>query len=438
MTTHSGSPLLFPGWIVFALFVLNPVFWLLGLGGFIWAAAAVPLVVWILLHPGARRPPGTTLYVLYLVWAGGTIIMLDKLTRVLVFGFRYFVYVSAIGLAVYVYNERRVTRETFVNWVATLWIWAIVGGYAALVFPRVRLNVTAASLLLPKALQSNEFVGNLVRPRLAQEQEISGLQLVRPATLWAFTNEWGANVGLLTPFFIAAFIYSNDRRRRRLGVIGLVLAAPVMILSVNRGLWLSVGLIFAAVAIRGALVGRTAPLKLFVGGAVVVTVLLVATPIGGVVSGRLSESSADTRAGIYQEAWEGALQSPVLGQGGPRPSENPFSPHVGSHGHLWFAMFSHGFVGLALYVTWLISAMYQASRYRDAVSLMLGSVVYVGALQIFFYSVFSGPLALILIAIGLLGRTPTTPTAARSTRHVRSNGGAFRPKEGRFSTTDAT
>jgi hypothetical protein len=437
MTTHSSGQLLFPGWIVFALFVLNPVFWLLGLGGFIWAAAAVPLLVWILLHPGARRPPGTTLFVLYLVWAGGTIIMLDKFTRVLVFGFRYFVYISAIGLAVYVYSERRVTRETFVNWVATLWIWAIVGGYVALIFPRVRLNVTAASLLLPKALESNEFVGNMVRPRLAQVQEISGLQLARPATLWAFTNEWGSNVGLLTPFFIAAFVYSNDQRRRRLGVLGLVLAAPVMILSVNRGLWLSVGVIFAVVAVRSALAGRTAPLKLFVGIVVVVAVLLVATPIGGVVSGRLSESSADTRAGIYQEAWEGALQSPVLGFGGPRPSENPFSPHIGTHGHFWFAMFAHGIVGLALYMAWLTSAMYQASRYKDSVSLMLASVVYVGALQMFFYSVFSGSLALILIAVGLLGRTPATPTAARPDRHVRSRDGAFRSKEGRLSTTDA-
>jgi len=408
---------------VYALFVLNPVFWLLGLGGFIWAGAAIPVVVWILLRPEVRRPPGTTLFLLYVVWAGVTIIMLDSPTRVLVFGFRYFVYVSAIGLAVYVYNERRVTRETFVNWVATLWIWAIVGGYLALLFPRVRLNVTAASLLLPGALSRNEFVGNLVRPRLAQVAEyqgIPGLQVSRPATLWAFTNDWGGNVGLLTPFFIAAFIYSHDARRRRAGVIGLIAAAPVMILSVNRGLWLSVGMILAVVAVRSAMAGRTAPLKMLGGSIVVITILLVATPIGVVVSGRLSVSSADTRAGIYQEAWEGALESPVLGWGGTRPSENPFSPSVGTHGHIWFAMFAHGFVGLTLYVGWLLSAMYRVARHRDPVSLMLASVVYVGALQMLFYNMFSGSLAIILIAIGLLGRSLSTPTFPHGSRATQS------------------
>jgi len=408
MTSQPREGFLFPGWIVYALFVLNPVFWLLGLGGFIWAGAAIPLMVWVLLRPGVQRPPGTTLFLLYVLWAGTTVIMLDKFTRVLLFGFRYCVYLAAIGLAVYVYNERRVSRESFINWVATLWIWAIIGGYLGLLFPRFRLNVTAASLLLPGPLASNEFVGNLTRPRLAQVQGIFGVQIPRPSTLWAFTNEWGGNVGLLTPFFIAAFIYSDDPRRRRAGAIGLVAALPVMILSVNRGLWLSVGIIFIAVAIRSALAGRTAPLKMLGAGVVVVTVLLLATPIGGVVTGRLSDSSSDSRAGIYQEAWSGALESPVLGWGGPRPSENPFSPSVGTHGHIWFAMFSHGFVGLGLYVGWLLKAAYQASRRRDPVSLMLASVVYVGTLQMLFYNMFSGSLPIILIAIGLLGRSVTT------------------------------
>ena len=408
MTLQPSGGVLFPGWIVYGLFVLNPVFWFLGLGGFVWAGAAIPLMVWIMLRPEVRRPPGTTLFLLYVLWAGATIIMLDKFTRVLVFGFRYLVLISAIGLAAYVYNERRVSRKQFVNWVANLWIWAIIGGYLGLLFPRVRLNGTAASLLLPGALARNEFVGNLIRPRFAQVQEILGVQVPRPATLWAFTNEWGGNVGLLTPFFIAAFLYSDDARRRRIGVIGLVAAAPVMILSVNRGLWLSVGVIFAVVAVRSAIAGRTAPLKMLGAGVVLVTILLVATPIGGVVSGRLSESSSDSRAGIYQEAWNGALESPVLGWGGPRPSENPFSPSVGTHGHLWFAMFSHGFVGLGLYIGWLITAMHQASRRRDPVSLMLASVVYVGALQMLFYNMFAGSLAIMLIAVGLLGRAPNS------------------------------
>lgn len=390
---------------MYALFVLNPVIWALGFGGFVWALASVPLIVWIMLRHDVKRPPATTIFILYVVWAGFSVIMLDSFTRFLAFGLRYGVYLTAIGLAIYVYNERRVTRTKFVDWVAMLWVWAIIGGYLGLLLPRMRLNVTLASLVLPRTLTRNEFVGNLVRPRFAQVQDIFGVAIPRPATLWAFTNEWGGNVGLLTPFFVAATLYSLDPWRRRAGVIGLVVAAPVMILSVNRGLWLSVGMIFAVVAVRSFLAGRTAPLKVFAAGIVMVAALITLTPIGSIVAGRLGDSSVDSRAGIYQEAWDGALERPILGWGGPRPSENPFSPSVGTHGHLWFAMFSHGLVGLGLYVTWLFTAMYSANRRHDPVSIMLASVIYVGALQMLFYNMFSGSLPIILIAVGLVARS---------------------------------
>ena len=320
------APLLRPGWIVYGLFVLNPLFWAMGFGGFIWALASIPLVTWMLLRTDLKRPTGLTLFIIYVMWAGFSIIMVDSFTRLLAFGLRYGVYITSIGLAIYVYNESRVRRTTFIDWVAVLWLWAIIGGYLGLLLPRTRLNITLASLVLPRAITSNEFVGNLVRPRFAQVQDIFGVSVPRPATLWAFTNEWGGNVGLLTPFFIAATLYSLEPWRKRAGVIGLVVAAPVMILSVDRGLWLSIGMLFAVLAVRSFLAGHTAPIKVVAGGVIVVAVLVVLTPIGSIVSGRLSESSADSRAGIYQEAWDGALESPLLGRGGRARAKTPTHP----------------------------------------------------------------------------------------------------------------
>ena len=234
--------------------------------------------------------------------------------------------------------------------------------------------------------------------------------------MFAFTNEWGANVGLLTPFFVAATLYSTDPRRRRAGVIGLLIAVPPMILSVNRGLWLSVGAIFSVVAVRSFLSGRTAALKLLAAGILVVAALLLATPVGEIVAGRLSESDAGARAGIYAEAWAGAKASPVLGWGGPRPSENPFSPSVGTHGHLWYSMFAHGLVGMALYLAWIGWAMYRGSHRHDPVSIALASVIFVGALQMFFYNAFPSPLPIMLIAVGLLYRNDDVHT--RGTPHM--------------------
>ena len=400
-----------PGWIVYALFVLNPIFWLLGLGAFIWSMANVPLVAWALLRQRLDRPPAVVPYTLYVMWAAFSVLRIDKATRLLGFSLRFTAYAAALGLAYYVYNERRVSRERFINWVAMLWVWAIVGGYLGLIFPRGRLTVTPTSLILPNSISRDEFVGNLVRPRFAQIQNIFGVSIPRPSTLFAFTNEWGGAVGLLTPFFVAATLFSPNPRMRRVGIVGLVLAVPPILLSVNRGLWLSVGAILIVVSIRSFMVGRTAPLKFLAIGIVLLAVTMVLTPIGAIVGGRLSDTDANARAGIYREAWQGAKASPLLGWGGPRPSVNPFSPPVGTHGHIWTVMFSHGLVGLALYLAFIVWALYKVSHARDPVSIMLASVVYVASLQMFFYTMVPASLPIVLIAIGLLFRPDDQPGA---------------------------
>lgn len=425
---RSRSPLLAPGWIVYALFALNPVFWFLGLGGFIWSLAAVPLGIWIVQRRGVRLPPTVGLFGVYVAWATFSVIRLDRFTRLMVFGIRYLVYLSALGLAVYVYNERRVSRAKFVDWVALFWVWAIIGGYLGLLLPNTRLSPTLMSIILPRSIANESFVESLVRPRLAQVQNLFGIPIPRPSTLFAFTNEWGSAVGLLTPFFVAATLYSDDPRRRRLGMIGLLVGVPPMILSLNRGLWISVIATFALVAVRSFLVGRTGPLKSLAAGIFVVAMLIAFTPIGEIVAGRLSESDANARAGIYAEAWAGAKESPIIGWGGPRPSINPFSPSVGTHGHLWFAMFSHGFVGLGLYVAWLVTAMYRASFRRDPVSIMLASVVFVASIQMLFYNMFPVPLPIILVSIGLLYRSDADVDTSAAD-------GSDTPEPGRWRTT---
>ncbi len=404
MTAVGRPPLLRSGWIVYALFTLYPVWWLMGISTFTWTLASVPLLVWALLRHDLQRPPAVSLFAIYILWAGVTIIQVDTTGRLLIALLRYGAYVTALLLAYYVYNERRVSRTTFVNWISMLWVWAIVGGYVGLMFPTGRLSTTPASVLLPASISSNEYVSNLVRPRFAQVQNIFGIAIPRPTTLFPFTNEWGGNVGLLTPFFVAATLYSPIAWRRRAGVVGLIVAIPPMVLSVNRGLWISIVAIFGIVAVRSFLVGRNGPLKFFAAAVAVITALIVATPIGAIVGGRLSESDAGARAGIYAEAWAGAKASPIFGYGAPRPSANPFSPAVGTHGHLWFAMFSHGLVGLFLYLTWTGWAMLHLYRRHDPVSIMLASVVFVGAVQMLFYNLLPVSIPIMLLAIGLAFR----------------------------------
>ena len=411
MYSPLASPrLLKPGWVVFAVFTLYPLWWGLGLGGFVWGLAAFPLWVLILLRHRIVMPPTTWLFAMYIGWSLVTIVRLDRMTRYLSFGFRFGALLTSLGLAIYVFNERRVTRRRFIRWVAWLWVAGIVGGYLGLLMPYGRINTTLASVLLPRAVTNNEFVGHLVRPGFAQVQNLFGVAVPRPSTLFPYTNEWGGNVGLLTPFFIASFLYSPSFRERRFGAAMLILAAPPMLLSVNRGLWISVGVILVVVALRSFVQGNNGPIRVVAGAVVLVAVVLAFTPLGEVVNGRLSETDAGTRANIYREAWEGARESPVLGWGGPRPSANPFAPSIGTHGHFWLVMFANGFVGLALYLSCVLFAIRTAWRPRDPVSTMLACVVIIGGLQMFFYNLLPASLPIILVAVGLM----TRPTEERT------------------------
>ena len=407
-------PLLRPGWIVAGLFMLNPVWWLLGFGDFAWCLSVFPIWIWIAMRRKIEFPPSMGLYGLFLAWALITVVRLDRFTRVLSFGFRYSAYLCGLGLAVYVYNERRVTREQFMRWVAWFWVAAIIGGYIGLALPNGRINTTLASVLLPKSITNNDFVGNLVKPGFAQVQNLFGAAIPRPKTLFSFTNEWGGNVGLLTPFFVGSFLYSPKLSERKFGIWMLAVAVPPIIMSVNRGLWMTLILIFVVTAYRSFLQGHTTALKFLAGAIGVVTLLMMFTPLGGIISGRLSESDAGAREGIYGEAWRGALDSPLLGWGGPRPSINPFSPPIGTHGQIWMVMFSHGFVGLGLYLVWAGQAILVSLRQRDRVSMMLACTVMAGALQAGFYNLLPTSIPIILTAIGLATRPAAVPVEHRA------------------------
>ena len=67
-------------------------------------------------------------------------------------------------------------------------------------------------------------------------------------------------------------------------------------------------------------------------------------------------------------------------------------------------MFSHGFVGLGLYLTWVLSTIRTAIKPRDQVSLLLACVVIVGGAQMFFYNLLPISIPIVMTAFGLLCR----------------------------------
>jgi hypothetical protein len=233
------------------------------------------------------------------------------------------------------------------------------------------------------------FVDELSRWRFAETQGFLGYQLPRPSAPFNATNGWGAAVGILTPFFLHSWILQPDLRRRRRGiVIGLAGVYPIL-MSVNRGLWISLGVALIYFAARKALRGKLRPFLVLMGTLVAVIILLVVTPAGKLVADKLdrSDRSNDSRGNLYELAYEGAWESPLVGNGAPKRAEGAPEgmPPVGTHGMLWYLMFVHGFVGLGLFLTWLGAEVLRSGRVRTTDGWWTHLALVIGLVQVPFY-----------------------------------------------------
>jgi len=394
-------PLLGPRWPLVALFIGFPLWWALGVGAFIWPILAVPMAVSLAMRGRARAPRGFGLWILFLLWMLASATQLDEPQRWIVFGYRLAIYGSATVLFLYIYNAPRGTlparRITAI--VTAFWAFAVLFGLVALIAPEASFT-SLAEVVLPGGVMGNSFVYELVHPELAQVQGFLGYEVARPKAPFIYTNEWGANIALLTPFALLTWKLASTSIAR--AVVGglLVLSVIPIVVSLNRGLWLSLsmGLVYAAV--RSAVRGRVAALRLLVAGALIGAALVAATPLRDLVADRLATPhSNEARLSLYTEAAEGILDSPLLGYGSPRPSErDPNLPRVGTHGQLWLVLFSHGIPAGIFFVAWFSFAFWRSRRETSDVVSWMHVVLLITLVQMAYYGMVPVPIHLSMLA----------------------------------------
>lgn len=358
-------------WPLWAFTAGMPVAYAFGLQGFVWSLPAIVFGIRILTDRTARFPRSTIPMVMFVGWSLLSATVLTSGHASLLFGYRWTLFAGALAAMVWLVNvpERVVSSDRVVAWLAALWIVLVLFGYLGIALPHFAM--TSPSQILLGSVGRSGFVAEISGWRFAETQAFLGFPLPRPAAPFGGTNGWGAAMGILTPFFIRSWIVDAGRRRRRWGyVIGLIGCYPVII-SVNRGLWVSltVGLIYFAA--RKALRGQGGPVVVLLAVMAVVTVLLVATPVGNLVQERLNNAgttrSNDSRSDLYHLAYQGAKESPLVGHGSPeRAAGTPSTlPPVGTHGMIWYLMYVHGFVGLGLFIAWLGTEVLRSGRVRN-------------------------------------------------------------------------
>jgi len=253
----------------------------------------------------------------------GSVTSLDAFTRFIGYTLRFGYYIGATVLLLYILNGRTgIDVFRVIRMFTILWMIAIVGGYIAFALGDFSFNAPTY-YLTPAVLRDNDLIAAWLQPSFAQVQDIIGVPVPRPKAPFTYTNEWGSMLALLTPF---GFVALYDRRVGfSVKLIRIMMALSVIpaVISLNRGLWLSLGLGVIYAAIRFGVAGEKKLMIQGLWGMVVLVVVLSITPLGGLIATRINTGhSNEDRAGLAVSAIEGAIERPVFGWGAPRPQED--------------------------------------------------------------------------------------------------------------------
>jgi len=355
------------GWQAYAIFGLLPVWWLIGLSAIVWVMIAVPLLAAMVVRGGVRAPRRFGIWLLLLMWIGASGLELESGSRMIAWAWRGSFYVSGTVLFLYLLNtpEKRLPTRSIVNALTFYWIVVVAGGWAGVLFPTVEF-ASPMQYVLPGSFLHNTYVYEHVHLQFAEIQHFLGFPVGRPETFFAYTNAWGSAFAMLTPFAICAMMQARSAAWKL--TLRIVFAAAIVpvVFSLNRGLWLSLGIGIVYAVIRFGLRGEFKAAAKVVAVLAVVGAVLVVSPLGNLAQGRFQHKTGDTgRLQRDQEAQQRLMQSPLTGFGAPLPSSDPTQSAVGTESMIFLLVFSHGIPGLALWLIWFFYTLFRSARWRS-------------------------------------------------------------------------
>jgi hypothetical protein len=428
-------PRTLPAWPVASILAFYPIWWALGFGVLIFAVMAVPMLVLLFRRRAAGRalrlPPGFGWWVLFLI---AVVVSIGALGadpvgtvaeraagRLPAVTYKLAMYLSLTVLLVYAGNltESELPRRRLVRLLGGLFVVTVAGGLLGMVAGNFEFT-SPVEWLLPGHIRNKGFVQSLVHPYAAQIMDIVGDHRPRPAAPWGYTNTWGNNFCLLAGWLVVA-AWQSGRARAKAGAVCCLLVSIVpAVVSLNRGLWIGIGVLVLYVAARYVLAGQLWIIGVLAVAAGLLAVALVATPLGGVVGARLDNGKSNgVRSFLIERALDGFAGSPVIGYGGTRNTvggrnsitvgesagcERCGNFTVGGNGQFWQLLYAHGAVGTVGYLGFFGYGLWRFRRDRSAIGVAGGAAIVTSFSAMLWYNALVTPLAFMVLAFALLWR----------------------------------
>ncbi|MDQ3866706.1 MAG: hypothetical protein M3304_07735 [Actinomycetota bacterium] len=430
-----------PGWPLVAIFVGYPLWWLLGLRSFVFLFAVVPMALTLARRSRLVAPRGFGVWLLFVAWAAAGLALVgahapgatdgQMATRLFPATYRVGWYIALTVVLLYVGNlsERELSSRRICRLLSVLFMLTVAGGYLGIVAPRFQFT-SPVEHLVPTGIANNAFFKSLTHPVSAQVQSFLGYDEARPAAPFGHANDWGANFGLLLPFFVLEWLRRDGGWRRWVGVGVLAAAAVPAVASLNRGLWLGLSVMAVYAAASAAVSGRFAALAGLVSAGAAVVVVAAVTPLGGTIQERLATPHSNNARSTLASRTVAAVThgSPVAGFGSTRDVQGNFTtigggatpecprcapPAMGTQGHIWLVIFSQGFVGAALFF-WFVLRRFlpHLCDRRPLASAVCASLVFFFVV-ISVYDLLDAPMFTVTIGLALLWRMQRAPAPLR-------------------------
>jgi hypothetical protein len=397
--------LLPPDWPIGLVCAGMPLTFLLGVHGLVWIVPVFVLGLRLVMQREPVVVPRSALPLLLLVlWIPVPMLQLEPDALPLAV-FRWLLFASPLACWLWLVNQREELLPTarIVRLLSILWIALIGFGILAILFPYFSMT-SPIQRVIPGGLLANEYLRDVTIIRFAQLEELVATQVGRPAAPMAYSNGWGSTVGLLTPFFLLDFFVLGSARRHRYGYLVAAIGAIPIVLSLNRGLWLSLSIAVAYVALRRALQGSVRVAMIVSGVILLVVVILAATALGSIVQQRfeIASESNNARTALYEVAFDAAQDRPLFGWGAPIEVAGLWK-EVGTHGLLWFVMVCYGFPGLVFLLLWIAGMLVSSARAPNATALWAHAAIVVFLVQIPIYGLLP-QIMVVGIAIAIVQR----------------------------------
>jgi hypothetical protein len=196
----------------------------------------------------------------------------------------------------------------------------------------------------------------------------------------------------------------------------LPVSAVPALLTLNRGMYIGIGIAVLYAVLRLAMAGQVRAVALLgtlaVAGIVLYTVLPVQQRIGNRLSDVAESTSNDTRSSLYQQAVGLVPGSPVFGYGAPVPGENPDAAPVGTQGQVWLLLVSHGPGATLCFVGFFVVGLWRSWRRGDPNGLAASTTLLVGTIELAYYGIVPNGLPIMMVAAAMGMRGPDLPPAS--------------------------